>query len=117
MIVIVDKNTKNKYQILGPLFGSREVQRVTNDRFYDDEDKVWYLYKSKSGYDTFVSVKNDCVKNVYSRNKKHLIQVLQKLEKIEFGKVPAVYKEEFEKAGFDILKVENNFVSITKSER
>ena len=41
------------YSIMGPVFGSREIQRKTGDRFFDDENKEWYIiYKERQNCST-----------------------------------------------------------------
>ena len=43
-MIVKLKNTDEKfYQYMGKFFGSRLVERQTNDRIYDDASKVWYI--------------------------------------------------------------------------
>lgn len=79
MIIPITNESKNFYLHLGKIFGSREVQRVTNDRVYDDDDKVWYLYYDKGVPNTFVSVENNVIKSVWTENEKHLVEVLKEI--------------------------------------
>ena len=61
MILKLTNKSKNFYAHLGRVFGSREVQRVTGDRFYDDDDKVWFIYYNRGNPDTFVSVQKNTI--------------------------------------------------------
>ena len=38
------------YAVLGPVFGSRLIEKQTRDRFYDDAGKVWYVITGKGGH-------------------------------------------------------------------
>ena len=37
------------YSIMGPVFGSREIQRKTGDRFFDDDNKEWHVFTDLQG--------------------------------------------------------------------
>lgn len=106
MILKLTNKSRNFYAHIGRIFGSREVQRITGDRFYDDDDKIWYIFYNRGNPDTFVSVQENKIKNVWTENRKHLIDVLKQINKEkEIGEsvVPVIFKEEYEKAGFKIL--------------
>lgn len=106
MILKLTNKSRNFYAHIGRIFGSREVQKVTGDRFYDDEGKVWYVYYSRGNPDTFVSVQDNKIKNVWTEHKNHLIEVLNQINKelpVKESVVPVVFKDEYEKAGLKIL--------------
>lgn len=116
MIIPITNKSKNFYAHLGKVFGSREVQKVTGDRFYDDDDKVWYIYYKKGNPEAFVSVLNNTIKNVWSDDLQLLEKVLaevNKKEKIKDSIVPAVFKDVYKNAGFELLdNSSKNFVKI-----
>ncbi|WP_061564880.1 hypothetical protein [Heyndrickxia coagulans] len=117
MILKLTNKSKNFYAHVGKVFGSRKVEQVTGDRFYDDDDKVWYIYfRRGSGVpDTFVSVRQNKIKNVWTENSEHLVEVLKKVAKdwpIKESIVPAVFKKEYETAGFEFL--ENGYKNFIK---
>ncbi|MGG3987666.1 hypothetical protein [Bacillus smithii] len=120
MILKLTNKSKNFYANLGKVFGSREVQKITGDRFYDDDNKIWYVYYSRGNPDTFVSVQSDKIKNVWTEHKNHLIEVLNQINKeidVMESVVPAVFKDEYEKAGFLILgNGYKNFIRIRGEE-
>ena len=105
----------NFYSILGPIFGSRKVQRETGDRFYDDEEKEWYVELNDYGEAiSVVSITNTIIKNVYSTDENSLEKLLCEIYLISSASIiPAIYKEIYVKAGFIVedgsLK---NFVKI-----
>ena len=106
VILKLTNKSRNFYAHIGRIFGSREVENITGDRFYDDDGKIWYVYYSRGNPDTFVSVQDNKIKNVWTENKSHLIDVLKQINKekeISESVVPAVFKKEYEKAGFHIL--------------
>lgn len=56
------------YKIMGPVFGSRLIQRETGDRFYDDDNKDWYIsLDNLNNVIAVVSVSNNVIKNIYSK--------------------------------------------------
>lgn len=118
MILKLTNKSKNFYAHIGKVFGSRKVEQITSDRFYDDDDKVWYIFfRRGSGVpDTFVSVRQNKIKNVWTENSDHLVEVLKKILKdwpIKESVVPAVFKEEYEAAGFDVIgNGYKNFIKI-----
>lgn len=116
MIIPITNKSKNFYLHLGPVFGSREVQKITGDRFYDDDDKVWYVYFKQSKPIVFVSVSNDVIKNVWSENRDLLIKTLKEVNKkhsIKESVVPAIFKDEYAKADFTVLgNGYKNFIKI-----
>lgn len=115
MILKLTNKSKNFYAHLGKIFGSREVQRKTGDRFYDDDDKIWYLYYDRGVPNTFVSIKDNVIKNVWTENKEHLIKVLKQIFdecNIVESVVPSMFKEEYVQAGFSVQESSKKFVKI-----
>lgn len=116
-IIKIDNKDEQFYNYMGKMFGSRIVQRQTNDRIYDDNGKEWYLYIEDERVVSFVSVSNNMIKNVYTIKDAYLVQILQtirKEKKIKESIVPNLYKKLYEKAGFKInpMNTLKNFVMI-----
>lgn len=107
-IVEMENSDENFYKFLGPVFGSREVQRVTGDRFYDDPGKKWYFEIGSLGeVVAVVSVKDNVIKNVYASDNKALLKIMKGIHAdIKESKVPVIYKEVYENAGYIIEKDE-----------
>lgn len=120
MIIQINNKSKNFYAHLGQVFGSREVERITSDRIYDDEDKVWFLYYKRGVPDTFVSIKDDAIKNVWTYDEKHLIEVLKEIRKkvsVKDSIVAKYFSDAYTKAGFKILDEKGkNFLVIRGDE-
>lgn len=99
----INNKDKNFYIYLGPIFGSREVQRKTGDRFYDDDGKEWYIHLESGHVDVSVSVLKGKIRNVYSENEKELTEILKEiLHEVSSGMIPVVYLESFIKAGYTV---------------
>ena len=103
------------YSIMGPVFGSREIQRKTGDRFFDDENKEWHVFMDSQGYvTTVISVCNNLIKNVYSSNMDELTLLLKEIcPEIKSGIVPIAYTEIYKNAGYRVSESSKNFVEIT----
>lgn len=114
MIISITNKSKNFYAHTGKIFGSREVQRLTNDRFYDDDEKIWHVYYNKGVPDTFVSVKDNVIKNIWTENEKHLVEVLKDIKlDIKESFVTKYFKECYEKADYTIIENgSKNFIKI-----
>ena len=90
------------YKIMGPVFGSRLIQRETGDRFYDDDNKDWYIsLDNLNNVIAVVSVSNNVIKNIYSKNSDELTRLLKDLYYItESSVVPLIYRDSYIDAGY-----------------
>lgn len=105
------------YQYMGKFFGSRLIEKQTNDRIYDDDNKEWYLYIEEERVMAFVSINNNVIKNVYTTKEKYLEEILRAIQKeneITYSIVTNYYREIYEKCGFKISKNQDykNFITI-----
>ena len=66
MVVKMTNQTENFYHYMGKFFGSRLVERQTNDRIYDDDNKQWYLYLEQGKVKAFVSISKNIIKHYLS---------------------------------------------------
>lgn len=117
MIIKITNKDEKFYQYMGKFFGSRLVERQTNDRIYDDDNKEWYIYLEEEKVMAFVSVSKNVIKNVYTTKEKYLEEILEEIKKennITYSIVTDYYSEIYEKCGYSISKNENykNFVTI-----
>ena len=117
MILKLTNKDKNFYEYMGKFFGSRLVQRQTNDRIFDDPDKVWYIYKEGNKIVAFVSIQKSTIKNIYSTKEEYLEKLLERIKKenkITNSIVTNSYKNLYERCGFFINNNSNlkNFVTI-----
>lgn len=105
------------YQYMGKFFGSRLIEKQTNDRIYDDDSKEWYIYIEDEKVMAFVSINRNIIKNVYTTKEKYLEEILQEIRKeneITYSIVTNYYTEVYEKCGFKVNKNQDykNFVTI-----
>lgn len=117
MIVKMTNKDEKFYEYMGKFFGSRIVQRQTNDRMYDDDDKQWYLYLEDEKVKAFVAVSKNVIKNVYGTKDEYLEEILKKVKeevKITCSTVTNCYADVYEKCGFQVSKsqVYKNFITI-----
>lgn len=122
MIVKMNNKQEKFYSYMGRMFGSRIVQRQTNDRIYDDSDKEWYLNIEDDRVVAFVSLSNNTIKNVYTIKDNYLTEILKILKKevkINESIVPNLYKKLYTKAGYIIndMNTLKNFISIYEEEK
>lgn len=122
MVVKMNNKQEKFYTYMGRMFGSRIVQRQTNDRIYDDSDKEWYLNIEDDRVVAFVSLSNNTIKNVYTIKDSYLSEILKifkKEVKINESIVPNLYKNLYTKAGYSIndMNTLKNFISIYEEEK
>lgn len=112
---------KNFTNIWEKFFGSRLVEKQTNDRIYDDDSKEWYLYLEEEKVKAFVSVSKNVMKNVYATKEEYLEEVLNQIQKdmaITDSIVTNCYAEVYEKCGFEIAsQAYKNFVMIHSQKK
>ena len=119
MIIKITNKEENFYKYMGKIFGSRLIEKQTNDRIYDDDNKEWYIYLEDEKVKAFVSVTKNVIKNIYTTNEKYLEKVLEKLKQdcnITYSIVTNQYVEIYQKCGFKVNKNDyyKNFVEIYK---
>ncbi len=122
MVIKITNKEEKFYQYMGRFFGSRLIEKQTNDRIYDDDNKQWYIYLEEEKVMAFVSITKNVIKNVYAMKEKYLEEVLKKVKKendITYSIVTNYYKEVYEKCGFQISKNQEykNFVIIYLDEK
>ena len=122
-MIIKLKNTDEKfYQYMGKFFGSRLVEKQTNDRIYDDSDKEWYIYLEGKKAVAFDSIQKNVIKNIYTTKQEYLEKLLERIKrenKITNSIVTNTYKDLYERCGFLLDNNSNykNFVTIYTQEK
>lgn len=117
MVTKITNKEERFYQYMGKFFGSRLVEKQTNDRIYDDDSKEWYIYLEEEKVMAFVSISKNVIKNIYTTKEKYLEEILKEIRKennITYSIVTNYYAEVYEKCGFKVNKNQNykNFVTI-----
>lgn len=121
MILKMTNKDEDFYKYMGKFFGSRIVEKQTNDRIYDDPYKTWYIYIYDERPVAFVSIERNAIKNIYTIKEKYLEELLDKImheRKISSSIVTNLYLDLYEKLGFEFLDRESykNFVTIYTSK-
>jgi len=110
-ILKLERNDPDFYRLLGPVFGSREIEKKSHDRFYDDPGKVWYLIPGAG----VASVLGGTIKNFWADSAQAgdmlLMGLMQEYESLR-GIVPLCYSCIFEARGFAIRKYRVHFMEV-----
>lgn len=106
----ISRENEGFYAALGPVFGSRIIERETHDRFYDDPDKIWYIVDQGAA-----SVLNGVIRNFYAADDaraESIIAAMQADYPRLTGVAPRKYKKIFEKRGFRAKEYRKNFIEV-----
>ncbi len=112
MVKVLMRGDVDFYALLGPVFGSRQIEKTTHDRFYDDEGKIWYVKDGQGA----ASVSGVTIKNFYAENEHAACAILEKMKERHSrldGIVPRIYQAEFEQAGFSVNEYKRNFMEVS----
>lgn len=117
MVIKITNKEEKFYHYMGKFFGSRLIEKQTNDRIYDDDSKEWYIYLEEEKVMAFVSINKNIIKNVYTMKEKYLEEILREVQKennITYSIVTNYYREVYERCGFKIAKNQDykNFITI-----
>lgn len=113
MIKRMINSDKDFYKYMGRIFESREVENITFDRIYDDNDKEWIMEIQNNIVIGVVSIKDSIIKNVYAEDRYSLVEVLKEVYKeVATGIVTKVYRNEYISAGYEIIEEKKNFLKI-----
>lgn len=110
MIIKITNRDEKFYQYMGRFFGSRLVEKQTNDRIYDDDDKEWYIYIEQEKVRAFISISKNVIKNIYAVKKEYLKEILQKVmeeNEISYSVVTNYYMDIYKESGFQIDESQN----------
>lgn len=113
----MDNKNEKFYQYMGKFFGSRIVEKQTNDRIYDDDNKQWYIYVENERVLAFASINKNTIKNIYAIKEEYLEKILKEMLKensITYSIVTNSYTQVYKKCGLKVSENESyrNFVTI-----
>lgn len=114
-VLRTDRTQENFYALLGPVFGSRSIEKETKDRFYDDAGKSWYVIAEHAA----ASVLSGSIRNFWADSDAAADGILKKMLRDEStlsGVVPLAYEGAFRRAGFAIEKYRKNFMEVLRTE-
>lgn len=105
------------YRLIGPLMGSREVEREVGIRLYDDEDKEWYTAWQGAAFVGVASIRgsvvSDCYVKPHFRCRGALTAMVQSIIMNHPGKLRATCTKlsagVFAEAGFKLVSQTKNF--------
>ncbi len=117
MIIKMTNKDENFYKYMGRCFGSRLIEKQTNDRIYDDDDKKWYLYIEEEKVMAFVSINKNVIRNIYTTREKYLEEIFLEIkneEHITYSVVTNYYLDVYKKCGFKVFEKNEyrNFLTI-----
>ena len=104
------RNDADFYLIMGPVFGSRAIEKATHDRFYDDPGKLWYVSEQSAG-----SVLNGVIRNFYAPDGVQALSLLRAMQadhKSLTGVVPKAHEGAFTACGFTVWAHSKNFIEV-----
>ena len=114
-VIVTDRAQADFYTLLGPVFGSRGIEKATHDRFYDDQGKVWYVICGKGA----ASVSSGVIKNFWADSDEAADAMLEEIRRHNdalSGIVPLAYEGAFRRAGFVVAKHSKNFMEVIQNE-
>lgn len=122
-IATLKRGEPDFYQLLGPIFGSREYEKEVGIRAYDDIEKTWFCALDHNMVIGTASIKSGVVSDCYVspkwRKQGVFTEVLDRLLKKTSGQLKAVCtsasKPSFLRAGFVEKKATKNFTKMELS--
>ncbi len=110
-ILKLDRSSPEFYVHMGPIFGSRVIEKETRDRFYDDPDKEWYLIPGSGA----ASVFNYTIKNFWAATpgaaQKLLGRLMDEYKSLS-GIVSNRHEQSFRDMGFICIGHRKNFLEV-----
>ena len=110
-VLRMNRSSAGFYEIMGPVFGSRAIERDTHDRFYDDADKEWYCIPGEGA----ASVKHGSIRNFWASSPTVAAELLAAMQadcaRLS-GIVPCAHREAFSQAGFSVRAHRVNFLEV-----
>lgn len=118
LVSVIDNKSSGFYDMMGPIFGSRQIAKEVGNVIYADDGKRWFVILGETGgVIGCASVKgrtvSDCYVHPSSRGLGYFTQILASLISTTPGQLRAVCtassRMAFEKAGFVAGKTTKNF--------
>lgn len=110
-VLKLNRQSEGFYEFMGPVFGSRIVEQMTRDRFYDDPGKMWFCIPGQGA----ASVERETIRNFWATSDEVADALLERLcrEYIRLrGIVPHLYEDNFRRMGFHTAAYRKNFMEV-----
>ena len=110
------RSDEDFYTVMGPIFGSRLIEKQTKDRFYDDPAKVWFVIPGKGA----ASLLDCIIKNFWAVNDETadtLVSARVQEQKWLDGVLPRTYEDVFKRHGFETSDHRVNFIEVYRHEK
>jgi len=107
-VMLRRRGDEDFYSLLGPVFGSREIEKATKDRFYDDPEKVWFLIPGEA----VASVSGHTIKNFWASTEEAALCVILEILPLHSsldGILPTGWEGAFRRCGFTTQYHSKNF--------
>jgi len=104
------------YALMGPVFGSRSIEKATRDRFYDDAGKIWYLIPGKAA----ASVLENTIRNFWAEDgeaAKCVIEALKADYRRLRGVLPNQHETVFREQAFAVQGYRKNYIEVYWDEK
>jgi len=115
-VLRLNRKSEDFYLHMGPVFGSRLVDMVTKDRFYDDADKQWYVIPNCGA----ASLRGNSIRNFWAISDEAaealIAAILEDCPCLE-GIAPQQYESNFKGAGFRTEGFRKNFIKVYRYEK
>ncbi|MGN1070709.1 MAG: hypothetical protein ACI4P5_09840 [Candidatus Fimadaptatus sp.] len=110
-VLRLDRSSAEFYALMGPVFGSRAIEKATHDRFFDDEGKRWYYVAGRGA----ASMCNGSIRNFWAGDGECASALLRAMLEDSHGLcgvVPRTHAVEFERLGFSVSGYKKNFIEV-----
>lgn len=115
-ILRLERTNKDFYIYMGPIFGSRIIEKETGDRFYDDAEKLWYIAPARGA----ASVKVGVLRNFWAADEEtaqELVRAMVLDNRRLSGVAARRYEGAFKASGFTVQSYRKNFIEVYMSEK
>lgn len=115
-ILRLERENRDFYAYMGPIFGSRIIEKETGDRFYDDPEKLWYIAPGRGA----ASVRAGVLRNFWASDEKTAFSIAQEMLRDNrrlSGVASRRYESVFKALGFTVQSYRKNFIEVYLSEK
>lgn len=115
-ILRLERTSRDFYIYMGPIFGSRIIEKETGDRFYDDAEKMWYVAPGRGA----ASMRSGILRNFWAADDEtaqELVEAMVLDNRRLSGVAARRYENAFKTHGFTVQSYRKNFIEVYMSEK